>query len=176
VSRGPARLFFAAWPGPAVQHALFELARKAQRECGGRAVAERKIHLTLAFLGSLDGARAAEAAACADRIRGRPCDLAITRLEYWRHNRILWAGVEQCPEPLVALASHLSAALRERGFLLEDRPYVPHITLLREARRGPAGKSIPPVAWPVRELVLVESLQRGAERLYEVAGRWPLMG
>src|SRR6185295_20153073 len=77
---GSARLFFAAWPEPGIQQALHELARRAQGECGGRAIAARKIHLTLAFLGSFERARLDALEALAAGIAGAPCDLVLTRV------------------------------------------------------------------------------------------------
>lgn len=171
---GPARLFFAAWPTPDVQDALHEIALQAQAECGGRAVTARNIHLTLAFLGNVDRARLPGLEALAAAVAGAPCDLVIDRIGYWRDNRILWAGVERCPEPLTALVAALCGALRAIDFRVDARPYVPHVTLLRNARRAPAQPGLGPIAWPVRDLALIESAPRGRERVYEVLRRWPL--
>ena len=132
---GVARLFFAAWPTPEVQQALHEIAGQAQRECGGRAVTARNIHLTLAFLGNVERARVPKFYAVAAGITGAPCDLVVDRVDYWRHNRILWAGVERCSDSLQALVADLCKGLRAIDFSLDERPYIPHITLLRNARR-----------------------------------------
>src|SRR5262249_61814607 len=51
------RLFFAAWPTPAVQLALHNVAREALIECGGRAVAAGEKKLTPSVLGGVGGAR-----------------------------------------------------------------------------------------------------------------------
>jgi len=69
VTGDTARLFFAVWPAPEVQRVLGEIARGAQRECGGRAVSTRNIHLTLVFLGNLprEGVPALEKIASAAR-------------------------------------------------------------------------------------------------------------
>jgi 2'-5' RNA ligase len=168
------RLFFAAWPAASVQERLHALAQNARSECGGRAVAQRNIHLTLAFLGDVPRERLPQIEAVAGGIDGACCELAVDRLQYWRHNRIVWAGVERCPEPLRDLARALSARLRAIGFRLDDRPYVPHVTLLRDARRAPADLMIPAIAWPVADIALVESVQRDNGRAYEILQRWPL--
>ena len=44
--------------------------------------------------------------------------------------RVLWAGVQSHPG-LMALQKHVTAALTGIGFVAEDRPYSPHITLAR---------------------------------------------
>src|SRR5262245_51366495 len=107
-----ARLFFAAWPRPDVQRRLHEVALECRRDCGGRAVLEQNIHLTLAFLGNVERAGLPGIEACAAATSGSACKLTIGRLGYWRHNRILWAGTESCPPAFPALASALASGLR----------------------------------------------------------------
>lgn len=168
------RLFFAAWPAPAVQQALHGVAQRARRECGGRAVALPNIHLTLVFLGSVDRASLREIEAIAAGVDGTACDLVVEHVAYWRHNRILWAGVEHCPDALLDVVRQLSAGARDARIELDERPYVPHVTLLRNARRGPGTAVVPSIIWPVRDIALVESAARDGGRSYEVVGRWPL--
>ena len=168
-----ARLFFAAWPAPEVQRALGEIARRAQRECGGRAVPTHNIHLTLVFLGDLARDRVTDLETLAGRISLPRFTLTVDRLEYWRHNRILWAGVEE-PPTLQALVGAVRKELAAAGFGFDQRPYVPHITLLRDARRVPADGRCSSVAWPVTEFALVESVQLERATLYEALGTWRL--
>jgi RNA 2',3'-cyclic 3'-phosphodiesterase len=169
-----ARLFFAAWPGPAVQRALGDLGRSLQRECGGRAVPQHNIHLTLVFLGNVERALLHQLEVLAAATTATRFELRVGRAEYWRHNRIVWAGVEECPESLSVLVARLVEALAALGLRLDRRPYVPHITLVRDARRAPASSAVSTVAWPVSDLALVESVQQERGRVYEVLRRWPL--
>lgn len=172
-------MFFAAWPPPQVQQALGKLAQDIKRECGGRAIPAHNIHLTLAFLGDVRRdrmARLEEIAAAISVQRFAQCfELNVARVEYWRHNRIVWAGVEQCPGALQALAAGLEQALSPEGFRFDRRPYVPHITLLRDARRGPATTAISTIQWPVHHFALVESVPRERGRVYEALRDWPLI-
>ena len=171
---GAARLFFAAWPPAELQQALGKLARHLARQCGGRAIPPRNIHLTLAFLGSVDRGRVARLEEIAAAIPARGFELIVERVEYWRHNRIVWAGVAHCPEALQALVSRLGEAFAPEGFRFDRRPYVPHITLLRDARNVPSVPAIPPVRWPVSRLALVESVPAAKGPVYEVLRDWPL--
>ena len=171
-----ARLFLAAWPAPEIQHSLGALAQALQRECGGRAVPARNIHLTLVFLGEVSRGRQARIELLAATVTAPRLELNVDRVEYWRHNRIVWAGVGECPAALTGLVAGLEEALVAEGFRFERRPYVPHITLVRDARREPAARAIPPVAWPVARYALVESVPRDRARIYEVRREWPLMG
>ena len=169
-----ARLFFAAWPPAAVQQGLGKLARNLARECGGRAILTRNIHLTLVFLGDIDRERLAQLEALAARVTSARFDLDVDRVEYWRHNRIVWAGVERCPEPLHELVKRLELGLSSAGLRFDKRAYAPHITLLRNARRAPANATMRTIAWPVARFALVESVRREKGRAYEVLKEWPL--
>ena len=167
------RLFFAAWPAQELQAKLGEVAQELKRECGGRATAASNIHLTLAFMGDVERSRLARIESIAASIAARDFELLIEHVDYWQHNRIVWAGVDHCPEALQALVSDLGRALEPEGFRPERRPYVPHITLLRNARRAPMASAIAPIGWPVSRLALVESVRREGGRVYEVLREWP---
>jgi RNA 2',3'-cyclic 3'-phosphodiesterase len=169
-----ARVFFAAWPTPDVQRALGEIARQAQRECGGRAVPAHNVHLTLLFIGDIARERVASLEALGSAVVSPGFTLQVDRMEYWRHNRILWAGVEECPQPLRILVERVQQAAAAAGFRFDSRPYVPHVTLLREARRAPKEGRFVTVSWPVTELALVQSVQKERGRVYEVVRSWPL--
>ena len=171
---GTARLFLAAWPPREVQRALGKLAQALQRECGGRAVPARNIHLTLAFLGNVGRDRLPQIEEVAAGIAASRFALAVDCLGYWRHNRVVWAGVGHCPEELRGLAAGLSGKLSAAGFRMEKRAYMPHVTLLRDARRAPAQSAMPELAWRVGRFVLVESVPEGRGRIYRVLRDWPL--
>ena len=173
-SETTARLFFALWPGDSVRAALVQLAETVHKQCGGRVVLGHNIHLTLLFLGNVSLERIADLRALAPTIAAPPFDLKVNTLNYWRHNRIVWAGATQCPAALRKLVSDLAQRLQSTGFRCEDREYVPHITLLRNARRGPAMPKAGQIAWDAGDFVLMQSLQRDGATVYEVIGRWLL--
>jgi RNA 2',3'-cyclic 3'-phosphodiesterase len=175
VTSATARLFFAAWPAPAIQAALGKLAQDLKRDCGGRAIPAHNIHLTLAFLGDVARDRLPALEALAAAVTARRFERAVSRVEYWRHNRIAWAGVEQCPEPLQALVAGLERVLAPEGFRFERRPYVPHITLLRDARRAPSPAGLAAIPWQVSRYALVDSVPHERGRVYEVLRDWPLL-
>lgn len=168
------RLFFALWPDDAARAALGGLAGALQGECGGRAVPAANIHLTLVFLGDVTIARFADACRTAEGIAASRFDFEVGVVGYWRHNRIVWSGPAQCPEMLRGLVTGLESALAAAGFQLDRRVYVPHLTLLRNARRAPAMPKMAAIRWPVSEFVLVQSLRQDRGIRYEVLRRWPL--
>ncbi len=155
------RLFFASWPPPVVARSLAAWAREAQRDCAGRATREDMIHLTLAFLGDTD---AQGAIATGRAVRGRSISLHIEVARYWNHNRIVWAGPDQIPVELAALARALG----------ETRELAGHVTLIRKARAPKRLPALPPLEWPVTEFVLVNSQLAPEGPSYEVLERFAL--
>lgn len=169
-----ARLFFAAWPPPEAQRALGDLAGRLQDECGGRALPAGNIHLTLVFLGEVSRGRLPQLEDLAAAVKMPHFEIHLDQTGYWRHNRIVWAGVGRGAAELVSLAAELERALAGEGLRLEKRTFFPHATLLRNARRAPAVASMRPVAWPATGYTLVESVPLERARHYRVRRTWPL--
>lgn len=165
------RIFFALWPPAAAARALAQWAREAQRATGGKATDEAKIHLTLAFLGDADPAKAI---AAGRRVKGKAHDLPIEEARCWRENGIVWAGPRGLPAALKALHEDLSTELRREDFVLEERWFAAHVTLLRKARAPKALPPLPPVGWPVSEFVLVRSSLSSKGAAYEPLERFAL--
>ncbi len=75
---------------------------------------------------------------------------------------IVWLGVRHNPS-LQKLQGDLAAALRQKDFKLENRPYTPHLTLARQVvfRDGPSRNrslgNIPAVGVQVRSISLMNS-------------------
>ncbi|MGZ8153871.1 MAG: RNA 2',3'-cyclic phosphodiesterase [Burkholderiales bacterium] len=170
--RPGARLFFALWPEVRVRDALASLAHDVQVECGGRATPAEKIHLTLFFVGQVERDRIAELERIGAAVRAAPFELVFDQVGYFRHNRIAWAGAA-CPPSLGALAAKLRENLSSERDNAEDRPYVPHVTLVRDALRKPASRSVPAVSWRTHDFVLVESVMSDRSR-YEIIAGWNL--
>jgi len=166
------RLFFAAWPDLRSATALAALAVRLAAEAGGKAMPEAKIHLTLAFLGSIDDAKRAAALEAARASRGTAFELVVDRTGSFRRARVAWAGISRPPPALIVLQSDLGGALRDRGLELDDRPFAPHLTLVRNVARAIPESAIEPVAWRVDQLTLVRS-ETGTGR-YVVEERWAL--
>jgi 2'-5' RNA ligase len=174
------RLFFALWPDDGARAALAALTRRAQAACGGRAMQPRNLHLTLVFLGDIGTAHRDAAIAAAARVRMTPCTLGIDRSGYFRQGRergIVWAGCEtpapgaatERAAPLVALAADLRAALAAAGVPFDRKAFVPHVTLLRDARVPGQALDFDRIDWPMREFVLVASDRDAQGPVYRIA-------
>jgi RNA 2',3'-cyclic 3'-phosphodiesterase len=165
------RLFFALWPPRETAQALHRWASEVCNEAGGKLTAVENIHLTLAFLGE---AEPGKAIAAARRVNGRRHELPIDAARYVKRNPMVWVGPAVVPEALASLVTPLHESLRENGFMLEERPFAAHVTLIRKVRRPAAIAPLPGVAWPVDEFLLVSSKTSSRGSSYEPLERFAL--
>ena len=162
------RLFFAVWPPALAAHALAGWSEAAARATGGRRTAEGNIHLTLAFLGQADPAKAI---AAAERVKATAHQLPIEEGRYI--NRMVWVAPKKTPPALAALHENLAMELYREEFILERRPYAAHVTLIRDARRAQL-PPLPSVEWPVDEFLLMRSSVSSRGATYEPLERFAL--
>jgi 2'-5' RNA ligase len=130
------------------------------------------LHVTLAFLGDVTASQLSVATAVADGIDGQGFVLTLDRLGYWTHNRIFWAGAAS--PPLAALSDALASGLRAKRFSIDSRPFVPHVTLLRDARKPGSSGLRATASCSVTEFVLAESQWGPDGARYGIVGRWRL--
>ena len=166
------RVFFALWPDADTVRSLHELAGQTQAACGGRRLRPDTLHLTLAFIGDVALPRLPELVAVGDRIGAATFTLVLDRMGSWRHNRIVWAGAREVPEPLAGLAAGLGGALEAAGFAIERRRFAPHVTLLRNARQSIVEQSVPAIEWRVERFVLVKSERSAEGSRYRAIRTW----
>lgn len=169
------RLFFALWPDAELQRALYKVGR-AIAPPGGKPMAAHNLHITLAFLGTIDADKRLCMEKAADAIQLPPFELALDCAGFWPRPQVVWLGCREVPPPLAALAGQLNGAMAACGMTPESRPYSPHLTVLRKARQGPRQLDINTVSWAVGDFVLVQSLTLPEGAQYQVVRRWPLAG
>jgi len=167
------RYFFAIWPDAGAARELARVGEALAGLVGGKPMPMEKIHITLAFLGSLDDERVGSAATAASRVRGSPIRLSIDIVGSFRRAKVGWAAPSAPNPALAALQADLAGGLADRGFELEARDFNPHATLVRKI-----GKPIPQaptaaVEWRSNAFTLVESTGDGR---YEIRESWELRG
>lgn len=173
-SLGTQRVFFALWPDDATRAGLGLAARRMHRVLHGRRTRDASLHLTLAFVGEADIEDLARLRAVPQSIAAGAFTLMLDQWDCWPRNRIGWAGPSDTPLQLRRLVANLSEWLRDIGFDLDKKRFVPHVTLVRDAQFAAMPRALQPVHWRVDEFVLARSvlLPRGSQ--YELVGRWPL--
>ena len=171
----PQRLFLALWPDSATRAALAAAARDLLDGVRARPVPAENLHLTLAFLGPTAAARRLCAEAAAARLRLPGFRLVLDEAGFFARAGVVWLGCRQAPAPLLELVQGLRTGLADCGFAPDTRPYRAHVTVGRKLRGRPRLAPPPPLAWEVRDFVLVRSRTRPDGAAYEVLTRWPLL-
>lgn len=181
------RSFVALVPPPDALDELADAVAALPDEPGLRWTPPAQWHLTLAFLGEVDGPthdRLVERLARAAR-RHPPVELALAGAGRFG-DRVLWMRVDGDRAALRLLAGSVRAAARRVGLPVDDRPYRPHLTL---ARVRPPAPDLRPLAdalagfagrpWTATALHLVRSdlgAGPGGTARHEVVGTWELAG
>ena len=166
------RLFFALWPDDAVRARLARWSRELHALCGGRTTRPENLHVTLAFLGSVEEARVAEVERAAGEVAPRAVSLVLDRPGYWKHNRIAWAGASVVPPELEALVSELRGALAKSQIRFDAKSFASHVTLLRDAREPAAMPALAPIEWRLDGFALVQSVSLPQGSRYEIRKSW----
>lgn len=128
------------------------------------------LHITLAFLGQVDAAQFDAIVAAARGVQARRFTLRLDEPGYWTHNHIAWLGATKAPEELKVMVAELRAALVRAGISFDPKPFVPHVTLVRNAR--PPKEEWPTlnqVEWPVNGFALVSSERDESGPYYRIA-------
>ncbi|MEW6119541.1 MAG: RNA 2',3'-cyclic phosphodiesterase [Pseudomonadota bacterium] len=167
------RLFFALWPDDATRDALNRTGKWLHRHWGGRRMRADTLHLTLAFLGDTPAEMRDALLPRIEAIRADAFDLLLDRAGCWQHNRIGWLGCSTPSAPLLALAECLRGVLKEAGVPFDAKPFVPHVTLLRNTAGG-ALPSCVPVRWRAGDFVLIASRTEADGLHYRILRHWPL--
>lgn len=105
---------------------------------------------------------------------GTTFDLQFDTLSYRRRGGMVWVRAAKVPAVLEELVRTLRKRLDEAGFSVEDRPFVPHVTLLRYACKPAGWPAVELASWRVHELTLARSHPERSGTRYEVVFRVPL--
>jgi len=170
------RLFLALWPDEGVRTRLAQVRDLVAAHHHGKPVDAQNLHITLAFLGSVDAERQRCAEAAAAAVAVPSFTLILDCLGHWPRPKVSWVGSASTPDAMNELMAYLRRTLTRCGFELDNRPFRPHVTLLRKAH-GKAGFPpllAPPVEWPVTQIHLVASLTHPEGAEYRIVGTWPL--
>jgi 2'-5' RNA ligase len=189
------RLFLGIELVPELKHAAASVAKAAQTAIAKAAprapirwVSPENLHITTWFLGELDDARAGKLRALLEEpLQTARFTLRLDGLGTFPPSgrpRVIWIGLSQGAEPLVAVYQELAKRLPSLGFQPERRAYSPHLTLARvkeiraadaaAVRRALESLSFPPSDGEVAHLTLFRSRLSPKGSQYEALLRVPL--
>ena len=129
------RLFVAIRPPAMIRSALIDLMEGVK---GARWQDDEQLHLTLRFIGEVDGRVAEDVAAALGTVHQPPFSIALDGVgQFGSRGRAnaLWAGVRP-HEALRHLHRKIDQAIVRAGLEPERRAYLPHITLARFGRES----------------------------------------
>jgi 2'-5' RNA ligase len=169
------RLFFALWPDTVVRtrcdwYVSSILGKRVRR------IPADKLHLTLAFAGSVNDEVSRCLEAHADRVVVAPFHLQIDHLGYWHRKRLLWMGPTHMPEGLWVLVTAIREAFDACGLEQERRPFQAHMTLARKFSAALPPAEAPAIDWDVGSFCLVQSVNSENGVSYRVLRSWALEG
>lgn len=132
------RLFVALQPDVPTCSLLSSLGKSIP---GVRPVPEEQIHLTIRFIGAVDGAQYHDIKESLFLVKAAPINLFIKGVGHFPPRgrpRVIWAGAEPAGDVII-LRNKVNRALIACGIAPETRKFHPHITLAR-CNDTPAGK------------------------------------
>lgn len=100
---------------------------------GARWVDPAQLHLTLRFIGEVDGSTFLDIQEALEEVRMQPFTLKLSGIGFFPPRKkptVIWVGIE-ASEQLLQLHRKTNAVLREIGLKAEGRKFAPHITLAR---------------------------------------------
>lgn len=173
--------------GIELPQAILERLHALQRGVrGARWVAPENLHLTLRYIGEVDGSQAEDIHDALSALAGAPFTLALDEAGAFASSkgaRIIYVSVTPSA-PLEALKARIDALLAGAGVGPEGRRFTPHITLarLKGGRPREVGARVAEMApeiagsFEVSEVVLFQSHLGAAGAHYTREAAYPLEG
>lgn len=124
------RLFIAI---PVPRNIRLILSRMGESLPYARAVPEEQLHLTLRFIGDVEGTTFLDLRESLKKLPAPSFDLSIQGVDHFSSRgkpRVIWAGVRPA-EPVVQLKRRIDNCLKTCSIANDKRKYSPHITLAR---------------------------------------------
>ena len=151
---------------------------------GARWIDVENYHLTLRFIGDVEGHVADEIANALDRVRRPSFTLTLSGVGAFGSKKphSIYAGVAPSPD-LVALQAEIERICQRLGLPAETRKFVPHVTLarLRNASDGDVAHylsgrgNFSTLPFRVGRFVLMSSRESVGGGPYVVEEAWPLL-
>lgn len=129
------RLFVALTLERPARREIVNVQKKMWGENGKGLTSPENLHLTLVFLGETDSERMDDIRWAMDKVRMQPPELIFDRIGVFKQSGgdIWWLGIKE-NKLLAELQFRLADNLNYKGFKLEGRKFIPHLTLARRSR------------------------------------------
>lgn len=152
---------------------------------GARWIDVENYHITLRFIGDVEGHVADEIANALDRVRRPSFSIGLSGVGAFGSKKphSIWAGVTASPD-LVALQAEIERICQRTGVPCDPRKFVPHVTLARLRNTSPmdvagylsARGNFSAASFKVGRFVLMSSRDSVGGGPYVIEEVWPLTG
>lgn len=152
---------------------------------GARWIDVENYHITLRFIGDVEGQVADEIANALDRVRRPAFSIGLAGVGAFGSKKphSIWAGVTASPD-LVALQAEIERICQRTGVPADPRKFMPHVTLARLRNTSPidvagylsARGNFSAAPFRVGRFVLMSSRESVGGGPYVVEEVWPLVG
>lgn len=168
------RLFFALWPDERLRSQCADLQRSLPKFENCRPINPGNLHVTLVFLGGIESALESSLVQSAGEMRFEPVEIVFDQVSFWRKPGIVCLTSSNPDVRVINLADNLSAMVASFGHPVDERPFKPHVTLIKKVKQA-VRVEFEPIVWRSDTFCLVEShsVQGGVD--YRVIQRWPLI-
>lgn len=171
------RVFFALWPDDAARQQIMGCFHQSVfASQPGRPVTAENLHLTLHYMGQLELPVIAELQQVAAQIEPIEFSLTLDRFGSFPAAGVLWLGCSKIPETLVHLHQTLASQLLAAGIEPDQRPFQPHVTLMRHYRQALTAEQsslAQPLDWAVKQFALLESVSSAQGVVYRPLALYP---
>ncbi|MBN9070302.1 MAG: RNA 2',3'-cyclic phosphodiesterase [Rhizobiales bacterium] len=150
---------------------------------GARWIDVENYHLTLRFIGDVEGHVADEIADALDRVRRPSFPLTLSGVGQFggRKPHSIWAGVKVSPD-LAALQAEIERICQRLGLPADPRKFTPHVTLARLKNASPDAVArylamrgnFAAMPFKVGRFVLMSSKESVGGGPYIIEEAWPL--
>jgi RNA 2',3'-cyclic 3'-phosphodiesterase len=124
------------------------------------------------FIGQFDQAKIPQLIDAAETFKMETFSLLLDRIGAFRNSKVVWVAPAETPPELILLVNNLQNALWQAGFGYDNKPFVPHVTLLRKARWCEPADLHEPIVWQTQGFALVQSFSETDGVRYEVLRRF----
>ena len=127
------------------------------------------LHLTLVFLGECDTQQTEVIKSIIEETKFSEFTLSLDKVGYFKRDggNTWWVGLKE-NKSLSGLQADLSGRLRKKGFIMESRKYLPHVTIGREVkmRTGLVQPEVPKICCIVTSIELMKSERFDGKLVY----------
>jgi 2'-5' RNA ligase len=162
------RLFIGLMASAAAQRATSQYQMQCQWPSTARLIDPGRQHITLAFLGNIEDTAEVQLISALAGVPMSPLYLRLTRAEMFSNGAAVLRVEEN--RALEHLQGDLCALVRSLGLSVDSKPWLPHVTIAREAAGCVLSREPLAIEWDSLQFSLVWSRPSVG---YDVLQSWP---